>query len=279
MIVNFMGLTGPQGVMPLYVTQLLMDRLRAKDRALRDFFDLFNHRMISLFYQAWEKYRFPVVYERGLRDDVDRASRPVERDPLESGAPDKISHYLLDFMGLGTRGLHHRQAVSDDSFRFYTGLLSLHTRSALALKQIIADYFEVPVEVEQFVGAWYRLAPANQCQFNRGDSYSEQLGIGAVVGDEIWDQQSGVRVRLGPLTLAQYLDFLPNGTAHAPLRAITRFFAGDELDFEVQLILKREEVPGCELGRLGDAAPQLGWITWAKSVSMARDPDDTILRL
>ena len=36
-----------------------------------------------------------------------------------------------------------------------------------------------------------------------------------MVGNEIWDQQSRVRIQLGPLTLEQYMDFLPGhkGTA------------------------------------------------------------------
>jgi type VI secretion system protein ImpH len=264
MVVNFMGLTGPIGVLPLYYSELLRQRIRDKDRTLQSFFDLFNHRMISLFYQAWEKYRFQVAYERGERD--------------------RFSHHLLDLIGLGTRGLADRQAVTDDSLIFYCGLLSLHPRSVSALRNILIDYFDVPVEVEQFVGAWYALDPDNQCQFDVGDSFSEQLGVGAVAGDEIWDQQSGLRVTLGPLSLNEYLDFLPQGSAYAPLQALTKFFVGNHLELEIQLVLKREEVPACELDDIpGDAGekvrPQLGWVTWAKSAPMGRDPGDTILRI
>jgi type VI secretion system protein ImpH len=258
MIVNFMGLTGPKGLMPLYYTALLMERVRAKDYGLRDFLDIFNHRMISLFYQAWEKYRFTVAYERGERD--------------------RFSHHLLDLLGLGTPKLQNRMAVQDDSLLFYSGLLSLHPRSATALRQILWDYFEAPVEVEQFVGAWYALDPETQCRFEDGTRYSEQLGVGAIVGDEIWDQNSGVRIRLGPLSLEQYLDFLPNGSAYQPLRSLVKFYSSN-LDFEVQLILKRGEVPPCELGAENEVAPQLGWLSWAKNVPMQRDPGETILRI
>ena len=167
--------------------------------------------------------------------------------------------------------------LPDESLLFYRGLFALHARSATALQQVLTDYFDVPVEVEQFVGAWYPLVP-NQCQLDNLE-VSEQLGIGAVVGDEIWDQGAGVRVRLGPLDLQQYLDFLPEGTAYAPLRAITRFFSGEEIDFEVQLILKREEVPVCELDEVVAVVPQLGWLSWVKSAPMTRDPEDTILRI
>ena len=258
MVVNFMGLFGPLGALPLYYSELIRERLREKDTTVSAFFDLFNHRIISLFYQAWEKYRFTIAYERGERD--------------------RFSHHLLDFIGLGTKGLQARQAVPDDSLLFYSGVFALHARSATGLRQILSDYFDVPVEVEQFVGAWYQLETQNQCRLDN-NGVSEQMGIGTVVGDEIWYQGGGVRLTLGPLTLEQYIDFLPDGTAYEPLKAITRFYAGEEIDFEVQLVLKRDEVPACELNLAAPVAPLLGWLTWAKSAEMGRDPGDTILRI
>jgi type VI secretion system protein ImpH len=236
-----------------------MERLRARDTTLRDFLDIFNHRSISLFYQAWEKYRFPIAYERG--------------------EPDRFSLLLLSALGLGTPGLEKRQKVSDESLMFYGGLVAQQPRSAVALQRLLSDYFDVPVEVEQFVGAWSSLDRDTQTRFEDSEGFSTQLGWGAVVGDEVWDLQSRVRVKLGPLPLKKYLEFLPSGTAYAPLRALTRFFSGDDLDFEVQLILEREEVPACVLGAEGEQAPRLGWATWVKSVPLGRDPADTVLHL
>src|SRR5262249_40532370 len=66
--VNFMGLFGPLGSLPLYYSQYIVQRVRAKDYGMAAFLDMFNHRMIALFYRAWEKYRFYVAYERGERD-------------------------------------------------------------------------------------------------------------------------------------------------------------------------------------------------------------------
>jgi type VI secretion system protein ImpH len=264
MVINFMGLAGPSGLLPLYYTDLIVERVRNKDYALRDFLDVFNHRMISLFYQAWEKYRFAIPYERGERD--------------------RFSHSLMDLIGMGTVHLDNRLAVRDDTLMYYSGLLGLHARSAAALQRILWDYFDVPVEIEQFVGAWHRLEESNLCRFEsssdgRSGSASEQLGGGAIVGDEIWNQQSGVRIKMGPLSLAQYLDFLPSGTAHEPLKSLAKFISRGEIDFEVQLILKRDEVPPCELGSEEVAAPRLGWVSWAKTRPMRADAGDTIFSI
>ncbi len=259
MVINFMGMIGPSGVLPLYYTELIVERLRHKDSSMKNFLDMFTHRMVSLFYQAWEKYRFTISYERGERD--------------------RFSHHLLDLIGLGTKVLQDRLLVRDDSLLFYSGILSLHSRSAAALERIISDYFDVRVEIEQFVGAWHRLEEDDLCRFDRANDPSEQLGWGAIVGDEIWNQQSGVRIKLGPLGLQHYLDFLPSGTAHKPLKSLATFIGRGELDFQVQLILNKDEVPPCELGEDAVTAPRLGWTSWAKTEAMRENAGDTIFSI
>ncbi|MCW5980955.1 MAG: type VI secretion system baseplate subunit TssG [Bryobacteraceae bacterium] len=259
MAVHFFGLTGPVGVLPTHYTAYILERLYARDATLRDFVDLFHHRLLSLFYRAWEKYRFAVPYERGEKDSFTR--------------------HLLDLVGLGTPGLQNRQAVYDQSLLFYAGLLAQQPRSSGALRQILADYFDVDVEVEPFAGTWRALDPDSWSFLNEGSRQSEQLGVGVILGDEVWDPQSVVLIRIGPLTMRQYRDFLPDGTAYAPLRSITRFFCGDDFDVEVQLVLRSEDAPRCALDAPEEPQPQLGWTSWLFTRPPERDPDDTILRL
>jgi len=259
MTVNFMGLSGPMGLLTPYYTEYIIERMRRKDFALRDFLDIFNHRTVSLFYQGWKKYRSGITHE-------------------EAGV-NPLSNQLLALVGLGIPGLQERQAVKDETFVYYAGLFAQHPRSAIALEQILSDYFGVDVEVQQFAGAWYKLDRISQSSLDDGGKSTEQLGFGAVLGDEVWDQQSVVRIRLGPLSISQYLDFLPTGTAWEPLRSLVRFYFNDQLDFEVQLVLRRDETPRCELGSPGEDAPRLGWTTWAKTNDMQRDPEETIMRL
>ncbi len=259
MKVNFMGLTGSQGVLPLFYTEFVMERLSKKDGALADFLDIFNHRIISLFYLAWQKHHFPVSFE--------------------NGEADRLSRMLATLIGIGTDGLQNRlePEISDKSLFYYTGLLAQRPHSAVALEQALGDHFGVPVAVEQFVGAWYRLDAENQTSF-KGSGGHEALGLGAVVGDEIWDGQSLVRIRLGPLGLDRYRDFLPGAPGYKALQALVQFYAS-ELDFEMQLVLKAEETPGLELGCESAKSPQLGWVTWVRSAPMQRNPGDTIIRL
>jgi len=275
--VNFIGLTGPLGVLPYSYTLAIAERVRQRDTAARDFLDLFHHRIASLFYRAWERYRFTVAHER------------ARRDPL--------AVHLGDLIGMGTAGLQERLEVKDTSLYFYSGLLSAHRRSAIGLEQLLADYFGVAATVEQFVGAWYPLPPPDQCELDHEEEgESSQLGFGAVVGDEVWDPQARIRVRLGPLSRARYDDFLPGGSALARLRELVRQYTDDQLDVELQLVLARDEVPQCVLGPTADAPGPtsdagdgeradsgswlpLGWATWLRTTPPTHDRDDTVMVL
>jgi type VI secretion system protein ImpH len=259
MTINFMGLTGPMGILPYTYSELILERARAKDYSLASFLDIFNHRAVSLFYRAWQKSRFPVTYS--------------------SGARDLFTQYLLDLVGLGTTGLRDRQEIEDEALLHYVALAGMQARSAGALEQILGDYFEVPVEVQQFTGAWYGLDRSTQCAMRDEESASTQVGEGVVVGDAVWDRQSRVCIRIGPLDMERYNDFLPQGSAYAALRAITRFFSNQCLDFEVQLVLDRSQVPRVELDFDSPQPARLGWVSWAKTSPLTADPDDTILSL
>lgn len=259
MTVAFIGLTGPLGVLPRHYTELLLERARRKDYGLRDFLDLFNHRLISLFYRAWEKYRFPISYERAVAKGADY---------------DEFSLNLFDLMSMGTQGLRGRLEVGDEALLFYAGLLAQHPHSASALTGILRDYFEIPVEVVQFVGQWLLLSKENRTRL--GGEANNTLGVNAIAGNRIWDQQARFRLRLGPLTFAEFHRFLPAGKAFRPLVQFTRFIAGQECDFDVQLILKAEEVPACRLGEQGARAPRLGWTTWLKTKEFTKNAEDAV---
>jgi type VI secretion system protein ImpH len=269
MTVNFFGLTGPQGVMPLDYSLYLGQRGRMGDHALNAFLGIFEHRIISLFYRAWAKSHAAVGVEG--RDAPEGAV-------AEATSEDWLTRHLLSLVGLGAPSLQHRLPMPDTSLLYYSGLLNMPSRPAAALEQIVADFFDVPVQVEQFVGAWYPLDESAQTALGSDSVIPSGLGGGAVAGDEVWDQQGRVRLRIGPLTRVRYEEFLPGGAAHTALRGLTRFFSNDQLDFEIQLVLARDEAPPCRLD--ADATPlPLGWCTWLRTAPMDRDPDDALFTL
>ncbi|HVF51085.1 MAG TPA: type VI secretion system baseplate subunit TssG [Pyrinomonadaceae bacterium] len=254
MHVAFMGLTGPMGVLPRHYTELIAERVRAKDHALWEFLDIFNHRLLSLFYRAWEKYRFTVAYERGDRD--------------------RFTEYLFDIVGLGTRGLQDRLRMRDEGLLFYGGLIAQRPHSASAMAAILADRFGVPARVEQFSGQWLKIEPDSVTRLGAANS---ELGVSTIVGARVWDEQSKFRLRFGPLALQQFLNLIPSGGNFQPATRLTRFLAGAEFDFDVQLTLRAAEVPPTVLTTRAKRRPMLGWTTWLKTQEFTEDDSQVVL--
>lgn len=282
--VTFLGLTGPSGVLPRHYTELIMrlerERRGEERRAFRDWLDLFNHRLLSLFHRAWEKYRFWTAYERGEHE------RPE---------PDPFTRSLYSLAGLGTPGLRNRlrvaavepgqrervlAAVDDRSLLYYAGLLSSRHHTASGLASLLEDYFGLSVGVVQFVGQWLELEPDSQSRLGMLQGNSE-LGVNAVAGERVWDVQGKIRLRLGPLGYARFNDFLPDPTPLPEHKGffllvhLVRLYAGPELDFDVQPVLLAAEVPECQLSD-ELPGPRLGWNTWLTSQQPAEDAGDAL---
>lgn len=254
MFVNFMGLGGPLGVLPTHYTETMIDRARYRDTAMWAFLDIFTHRAVSLFFRAWEKYRFPVQYERG-KDD--------------------FTEYLFDFAGLGTKGLRGSMDLEDESLLPYAGLIAQKPHAAVGLRQIVSDYFEIPAEIVQFYGQWLDLEDEN---ITRVGIVNSGLGVTTIIGNRVWDQQSKFRFRIGPLPFKKFQAFLPNGTASKPFQSIVRFMVGLEMDYDMQLILKAKEVPSCVLTTRAMRRPMLGWSSWLKTKPFKKDDEQVILQ-
>jgi type VI secretion system protein ImpH len=258
--VAFLALTGTQGILPFWYTEWMIARKAAKDDTLAAFLDLFNHRLVSLFYRAWEKHRPQVLYELS-------ATRGRQ--------PDSFTQNLFDLIGMGTSGLRARMRIRDESLLLYAGLVAQRPHSAAALRGILRDYFSVPVEIDQCLGSWYALEDGDRCYLSPGQERN-QLGIGAFLGDEVWNQQSRFRIRLGPVGVERFTEFLPDSAAMAKLVELTRYLAGEAMVFDVQVFLRAAEVPACRLDDDGPYVPRLGWLGWLKTSEFATDTGDAV---
>ena len=234
--VRLFGMLGPNGPLPIHVTECARERLRhAGDRALSRFLDLFHHRFIAFFYGAWAQ----------AQPHVGR-DRPGE---------DPFACYVGALIGVTPQAFRERDTVPDVAKLFHAAALARPVRNAEGLRSILASFFRVPVDVEEFVSHWMPLGVRERTYLAREGA---QLGAGAVAGGRVFDRQHKFRVRLGPLTLAQYESFLPEGALQRQLVDWVRQYLSMELDWDVRLVLDRREVPRLMLG----GSPRLGWTSW-----------------
>ncbi|MEM6973775.1 MAG: type VI secretion system baseplate subunit TssG [Pseudomonadota bacterium] len=244
------GLFGPNGPLPLHMTEYARDRLRNKqDPTFAAFADVFHHRMLSLFYRAWAS-----------AEPAPSADRPDD---------DRFAQILAAMAGQMGRSMADRDAMPDIAKRHFTGRFSQDCRSEEGLLALVSTFFRAPAKIETFVGSWLELEPDDRWMLGSG-----ALGRSTGLGSRVWSREAKFRIRLGPLGLADYRRLLPGGDSLERLSAIVRNYVGEVLDWDLTLVLAAEEVPDTQLG----AAGRLGQTTWIGQREPGRDADDLHLR-
>jgi type VI secretion system protein ImpH len=217
--------------------------------------------MLSLFYRAWA-ISMPTV----------SGDRPLDRPAAGWPETDWFARYLGSLCGYGLATLRGRDAMPDRARLYYAGLLVGQTHHPAGLQAMLADFFGLAVAVREFVGEWVRLPAQARCRLG-ADVESGTLGGTALLGACVWSVQQRFRLILGPVSLGDFVRFLPGSPRLQRLVAIVRTYVGDELAWDLNLVLKREEVPHLSLGSGG----LLGWTTWLPTEALDRDPADLVL--
>lgn len=251
--VNFFGLLGANGPLPLHLTEYTRERLRNEgDGTLLAFLDVFHHRMLSLFYRARAQAE-PAI-------------------SLDREGEDRFADFVGSLFGIGAPSLRNRDEIGDFAKLHFAGLLANRSRPAAGLAAILGAYFKVPVRVEQFCGHWMRLPAELQTRIGRPER-GNRLGVSAVLGRSVWDCQHKFRIVIGPLGIDDYRRLLPGGAGMRRLVAWVRQYVGDTLDWDVRLVLRKEETPPLLLG----GGARLGWSSWPMSAPAARNPGQLII--
>lgn len=248
LVLAFLGLVGPGGILPRHYAELVLSAQRAKNEALPGFLDMFVHRALGLHLRAQKKYRL---------------ARLAEEAP--PGTSDAVTAALTAIIGFRTDGLAGRLAVPEEVALHYGGLFSARPRSAARLEAMVADFLGRRVEVVQMVGAWLPLPHAERTRLpgpGLPKGAHARLGADAALGVRAWDPQGRFTLRLGPMPYAAFAALMPGGLALGRVVDLVRAYVGPTLGFSVNPVLAGHDVPAPRLGATGDAAPRLGWNVW-----------------
>ena len=254
--VRFFGLFGPNGPLPLHLTEYARQRLlHHNDPTFARFADLLQHRLLLLFYRAWAQAQ-PTV-------------------SLDRPAEDRFAAYVGSLIGLGLPQVLDRDAAPDHAKLHFAGLFARQVRNADGLAHILSGYLGRPVWVEQFAGVWMELPRAERTRIGAGAGRrhpAAALGAGAVLGGMVWDRQHSVRIHIGPLARAEFESLLPDGSALPAVQALVQQYLGDEFGWDLELTLGAGQAPATRPGVQG----RLGWTSW---LGQAGGPPGAGLRL
>ena len=195
--------------------------------ALRDFLDLFAGRTYALLYRAW------------------KAARPE----LAEAPPPADARRFAALAGVAQEAPWSPPAPPLRLAAF-AGRLADRRRNADGLRALAEAFVRAPVEVVENVPRWLPI-PDRPALGAAGP----RLGLNAPLGARVLDLTGMVRLRVGPLGMAQFQALLPRGAAARALAATVRLYTRDALAADVELVLDASAV---EPTRLGDGLGQLG---------------------
>lgn len=251
--VRFFGLFGPNGPLPLHLTEYARERLlHAGDAGFTRFADLFHHRLLLLFYRAWAQ------------------AQPTAS--LDRPGDDRFGEFVAALVGIGSDALRGRDSADDHARLHFGGILSSPVRHAEGLARLLSGVLSRPVQVEQFVGHWLPLPPTERTHIGR-NALGERahrgncVGQGAVLGRSVWDRQHSFRIHIGPLDDTAFADLLPDGEQLPRIVPLVQHYVGDELHWDLRLVLRRDQVRPAQLGRRG----RLGWTSWVGQAERTGD--------
>lgn len=250
----FFGIFGPNGPLPLHLTEYARDRERNEDDpTFRRFADIFHHRLLLLFYRAWANTQPTASLDRQTTRQIDT--------------------YVGSFFGIGAPEFRRRDSVPDEAKLHMAGRLALQTRCAGGLLSILEDFFDYQFQILEFVGEWLRLASKDWLKLGSLGSACV-LGQDSVIGRSIWNCQHKFRIVCGPLRLDEFRRLLPGQSSLFRLRDSVRGYVGFGIDWDLNLVLASSDVPRLALGESGE----LGWTTWLGERKTNTDADDVIIR-
>ena len=246
----FFGLFGPQGPLPAHLTEYARERHRnEKDPTFVSFANMLTHRIFGLLYRAWTAGQPAPSFDRGDDGDIER----------------KIAA-LSGHLG---QELKNRDSMPDLARRHFAGHLAAGPRHPGGLVSILSVFFRAKVSVQEFVGSWLSLDPSDQWQLGSAAG----LGQDTSIGSQVWSRGSKFRIRVGPLPLEDYKRLLPGSRSLARMTSIVREYVGDTLDWDVNLVLRGDEVPAAILG----SDVRLGQTSWIGEADGSQDADDLYL--
>lgn len=237
---TFLGLYGTTSPLPPFYTEDLMTR-EDGENPVRAFLDLFHHRLLSLLYRAWGKYRYQVQFE--------------------PSGNDRFSERMFAFLGLGVEEVTRQTGLPSSRLLRYAGLMSQRPRSASALEGLLSDFFDdINVHIDQCTGRWIPIPREQQSILGLSSCV---LGEHCVLGETIFGRQSSFRISMGPMRHDTFLTLLPGSSGIKILSALVQLFVQDRFDVDVELILDGAEVPVLRLTSTGEGPRcRLGQNTW-----------------
>ncbi len=236
--VNFWNLAGPHGALPAPLSEKVVERSRNGDDSLKDFVNIFNHRLLGVYYSVAEKYSFVLSPKSVNNTSAGQILSAVAGANLDEGQYGRVPVHRL------TK---------------YAGLLWQRPRSAAGLEQLLKDYFRAPIQVDQFTGSWVDIHQRQRTFIGRKQGRNHVLGKSTFLGRRFWQSAHHFVVNIGPLSSEKFHQFIPTGEHYGQMCDLIKLYAPMELTFQLKVLLREGEALQPVEAQNASVENRLGW--------------------
>ena len=245
LLVNFFGLCGVNGPLPLEFTSMVFQRSHNHyDRTLQCFLDILNHPFLRLYYRAYADHAAAICCDR---DDDNILARFFQ---VLLGQPDGISDCTP------CRNLWIGES----------NILLRNRRSAEGLRRLLSDALHLPVSVEERVIGQYEIPRECRCILGRREN--GLLGVSTQIGRRFLSNTRQVNLHFGPLPFDRYVAYLPGGTLFPRVASVVSRYFEQPREFDFLFRLKTDTLPPARL----NATVALGRSAWLGQPHGAETP-------
>jgi type VI secretion system protein ImpH len=241
MRIPFFGLNGITSPLPgSYLREMSDDEDEGHRPTVSDFLDIFNHRLISLYYRAWLKYRGHMC----LDGDANRGIVPLilalggMDGELRGKGPDHANPQAL-LTAIAPLMRRVKSPSSSES--------SLRELLGVAVQVVPYDLRQVPVPEDQLLQLG-----VSSCRLDGEDP--------PVLGEFVPDYMGRCEVRIGPVPMKLLTRLQPEGDLSIAAHRMLSKSLPSTMEYRLTLLLEEDATPGWALGE--DESSLLGFNLW-----------------
>lgn len=220
-VVNFLPIVGPMGIMPLHYTEYMILRSREKNYDLLDF--------ITILYDKIIKF-FAIIVNSDIHLDYENYLHSSTQ------SPPKLWDIIANLMGLNINILAEGYANSL-FFKFSSSLIT-RSRSAKTLQFILGQYLKFPVEIKQFVPEIEKLPEPELSKLGQANN---QLSTSLYLGDNAYFCQNKVQIIISEMDFASYQRILEDNYILPAIKQFIDFFLGHEIRYDLFFLVTESE--------------------------------------
>ncbi|MDP2371748.1 type VI secretion system baseplate subunit TssG [Rhodoferax sp.] len=179
------------GPLPEAFLEWMRDLERLGQVGMRDFLDLFNHRINVL------RYRARAEFEPGLNNQLPERTLQAQ--------------WLGALMGVGSDSAASQLPLRERNWLGIGELLANNRRSAAGVVQVLGAHLRCPVQLIPLTPAWRALGASNEQPLGQ-----RRLGQDSLLGRSLWDVQADVRINIGPISYLDLVRLLPPSARQPP---------------------------------------------------------------